>query len=117
MPGTRPGMTAAKQPRSLHRIPREHVAGTLERRQRRPERALELLIEPLRRPTLGAMDRADRPRLIEQEHLIVAHREDLPADPLGAIRREIDDERRDLLRRHLLDALDAALFRLGLRRD
>src|SRR5882672_3254554 len=100
-----------------HRIPREHVAGTLERRQRRPKRALELLIESLRRPTLGAMDRADRPRLIEQEHLIVAHREDLPADPLGAIRRKIDDERSDHLRRHLLDALDAALLRLGLRRN
>src|SRR5882762_4638877 len=90
---------------SSHRIPREHVAGALERRQRRPKRALELLIEPLWRPTLGAMDRADRPRLVEQEHLVVAHREDLPANPLGTIGREINDKRRDLLRRHLLETL------------
>src|SRR5215470_7402439 len=63
------------------------------------------------------MDGADWPRLVEQEHLVVAHREDLPADPFGTIGSEIDDKRRDLLRRHLLEALDAALLLLGLRRD
>src|SRR4051794_29515088 len=117
MPATSAGMTTENDARSSHRIPRKHVPGALERRQRWPERALELLIEPLRRPTLGAMNGADRPRLIEQEHLVVAYRKDLPTDPFGAIGREIDDEWRDLLRRHLLEALDAALLLLGLRRD
>src|SRR5262245_40172837 len=120
MPGTRPGMTTEKtekDARASHRIPREHVGGALERRERGPERALELLIQLLRGPAVGAMDAADRPRLVEQEHFVVAHRKDLPADSFGAIGGEIDDERRDLLRRHLLEALDAALLLLGLRRD
>ncbi len=65
----------------------------------------------------GAVDRAHRARLAEQEHLVVAHAENLPGDAVGAIRGEIDHERRDLLRRHLLEALDAALFLLGLGRD
>src|SRR5215510_2464052 len=94
---------------SSHRIPREHVGGALERRERWPERALELLVKLPGRPAIGAMDGADRTRLVEQEHLVVAHREDLPADALGAIGSEIDDERRDLLRRPLLETLDAAL--------
>src|SRR5262249_38281507 len=46
----RPGR---QQENSSHRIPREHIAGALERRQRRPERALELLIESLWRPAFG----------------------------------------------------------------
>src|SRR5215510_15856891 len=106
-----------KRTSSSHRIPREQVGRAFGRRERCPERALELLVEPLWCPALRAMNRADRSRLVEQEHLVVANREDLPADALGAIGGEIDDERGDLLRRHLLEALDAALLLLGLRRD
>src|SRR5215475_10698478 len=84
-PGSRSLRSLGRDDSNSHRIPREHITRALERRERCRERALELLIEPLRRPSVGAMDRADRPRLIEQEHLIVAHREDLPADPLCAI--------------------------------
>src|SRR5436190_21520215 len=73
-----------------HRVPREHVAGALERRERRSERAFELSLEPLRRPAVGAMQRADRPVLVEQIDLVIAHRENLPGDALGAIGGEIN---------------------------
>src|SRR5262252_9330669 len=92
-------VVTAKATGNSHRVPREHVGRALERRERCPERALELLVEPLWRPAIGAMNRADRSRLVEQEHLVIAHGEDLPADALGAIGGEIDDERGDLLRR------------------
>src|SRR5262249_1469661 len=117
MPGTSRGRTAERAARTSHRVPREHVARALERRGRGPERALELLVELLRRPAVGAVDRADRARLVEQEHLVVAHAENLPGDALGTVGGEVDRERRDLLRRHLLKALDPALVFLGLRRN
>src|SRR6266542_4658645 len=46
-----------------HRIPREHVGGALERRERGAERALELLVELFRRPAVGAVDGAHWPRV------------------------------------------------------
>src|SRR5260370_17397685 len=100
-----------------HRVPREDVAGAIERRQRGTEGALELLIERLRRPAVGAVQRADRARLIEQEDLVVAHREDLPRNALGSIGGEIDDHPRHLLRRHFLETLDAPLLLLPLTRN
>src|SRR5215471_20705434 len=114
-PGSRSLRSLGRDDSNLDRIPREHITGALERRERWPECALELLVQLLRRPAVGAMDGADRARLVEQEHLVVAHCEDLPADAFGTIGGEIDHERGDLLRRHLLDALDAALLLLGLR--
>src|SRR5215469_13065950 len=63
------------------------------------------------------MQGADRARLVEQEYLVVAHREYLPRDTLGRRGSKIDRKRRDLVRRHLAEALDAALLRLALRRD
>src|SRR5215471_1626175 len=71
-----PGTTAGNP---SHRIPRKHIAGALERRERWSECAFELLVQLLRCPAIGAMDGADRARLVEQEYLVVAHREDLPA--------------------------------------
>src|SRR4051812_8594557 len=96
----------------LNGVPREDIAGAVERRERWAERALELRVELFRRPAIGAVDRADRPRLVEQEDLVVAHREDLAGDAGGVVGAEIDDERRDLLRRHLLQAFDALLLGL-----
>src|SRR6266852_6070682 len=96
-------------PRS-HRIPREHVGGTFQRRERGAERALELLVDLVGRPAVGAMDGADRARLVEQEYLVVAHAENLPGDAVGAVGGEIDRERRDLFRRHLTEALDAGFL-------
>src|SRR6476646_3609969 len=79
-----------------NRVPGEHVAGALERRQRRTEGALELLGELLRRPAVGAVDDADRARLIEQEDLVVAHGQHLAGNAARRLRAEIDRERRDL---------------------
>ena len=45
----------------------------------------------------------------QQEHFVVAHPENLPADALRPIAGEIDGQRRDLLRRHLLQLVDARL--------
>src|SRR4051812_7667719 len=42
--------------RASHRVPREVVAGALQRRQRGAEDALELLVELFRRPAIGAVD-------------------------------------------------------------
>src|SRR5438132_8056671 len=100
-----------------YRIPTEDIARALQRRERGAEGALELLVEGLRRPALGAMDRADRARLVEQENLVAAHAENLSGDGFGAVGGEIDDERRDLFRGHLTEALDAPLLILGLGRD
>src|ERR1700751_220685 len=87
-----------------HWIPGEYVAGTLQWRERRRERALKLRIELFRRPAVGAMDRPDRPVLVKQINLIVAHRKNLPGDAFGAIGSEIDRQRRDFLRRHFPNA-------------
>src|SRR5262245_354145 len=103
--------------RASHRIPREYVARALERRERGAEHALELLVELLRGPAVGAVQRADRPRLVEQVDLVVAHPEDLPGDPVGPVAAEIDHERRDLFRRHLAETRHPALLLLGLGRD
>src|SRR6266700_3353207 len=96
-----------------YRIPAEDIARALERRERGAERALELLVEGLRRPALGAMNRADRARLVEQENLVAAHAENLSRDGFGAVGGEIDDERRDLFRGHLAEPLDPPLLLLG----
>src|SRR5262249_57243855 len=64
----------------LYRIPGEDVAGTLERRERRPQRALELLADAVGRPAVGAMDRTDYARLAEQENLVLAYAGHLAAD-------------------------------------
>src|ERR1022692_3583711 len=68
---------SGRRDRASHRVPRKNVAGAIERRQRGAESALELRIEPLRGPAVGAVQRADRARLVEQEDLVVAHRENL----------------------------------------
>src|SRR5436309_780329 len=117
MPGTRPGMTAERSMRSSHRIPREYVARALERSERGGERAFELLIDVLRRPAIRAMDRTDGARLVEQENLVAAHAEDLSGNSLRAIGGEIDRERGDFFRRHLLEPLDPGFLLRRLRRD
>src|SRR5262249_56277378 len=94
----------------LYRIPGEDVARTLERRERGPKRALELLGDTVGRPALRAMDRTDHARLIEQKNLVVAHAENLAGDALGAIGGEINRKRGDLFRRHLLHCLYPPLF-------
>src|SRR5437868_12408693 len=78
----------------LNRIPAEHVARPLERRQRRFECVPELRIERLRGPAVGAMNRADGTRLAKQEYLVVAHPENLSGDSCGAARSKINDQRR-----------------------
>src|SRR5215475_6009465 len=112
MHGTSPGKTPERAARASHRVPREHVARAFKRRERGTECALELLVELLRCPAVGTVDRADRARLVEQEHLVVAYAENLPGYALGAVGSKVDRERRDLLRRHLLEALDPALLLL-----
>src|SRR5262249_37794320 len=72
-----------------YRIPREYVGRALERGERRPERALDLLVDLFRRPAVGAMDGAHRARLVEQEDLVVAHAENLPGNSLGAVAGEV----------------------------
>src|SRR6202140_5701303 len=106
--GVKPGNDplVCRSSRASPRVPRKYVAGAIERRQRGAEGALELRIELLGGPAVGAVQRADRARLVEQENLVVAHRENLSRNAIGAIGGEIDHERRDLLRRHLLEALD-----------
>src|SRR5262245_35982308 len=101
---------SAKACVELYRIPGEDVAGTLERRERRPQRALELLADAFGRPAVGAMDRSDYARLAKQENLVVANAENLAGDALRVIGGEIDRKRRDLFRRHLLHALNPHLF-------
>src|SRR5688500_7521285 len=108
MAGTSPAMTwkgRSTYPPS-YRVPAEHFARAVEGRERGSERTFELRVELVRRPAVGAVDRADRPGLVEQEHLVVAHRKDLPGDAGGFIGAEIDHQRRDLLGRHLLQPLD-----------
>src|SRR5215213_6762337 len=99
------------------RIPGEYFPRAVKRRERWTERALELGVELLRRPAIRTVDRADRPGLVEQEHLVVAHREDLPGDAGRLVGAEIDHQRRDLLRCHLLQPRDALLLSVGLGRD
>src|SRR5262249_23817635 len=111
------GSTTAICYTALYRIPRKNVGRALERRERGAERTLELLCDLVRGPAVGAMNGAHRPGLAEQENLVVAHAEDLAGDPLGGVRAEIDGERGDLLRRHLLHARDALLLPRGFGRD
>src|SRR5262245_14081287 len=91
-------------------IPGEHVGRAFERRERWPERGLELGIDLFRRPAIGAVHDADRSGLVEQEDLVAAHPEDLPGDTLGAVGAEVDRERRDLFSRHLLHTGDPRLL-------
>src|SRR5580698_2181649 len=95
--------SACRRRSPLDRIPREHVARTIERRERGGKGAFELRVELFRGPAVGAMQRADRTGLIEQIDLVVAHRKYLAADAFRAIRRKINDERRDFLRRHFAE--------------
>src|SRR6476619_4789727 len=107
-------MAIARHTLWLYRVPAKHIAGTVERCERRRESTFELCIELFRRPTVGAMDCADRPGLVEQKNLVVAHREDLPGDACRRVGAEIDNQRRDLFRRHLLEPRDALLLSVGL---
>src|SRR5436305_6385427 len=99
-------LTITGVPRRSDGVPGEYVGRALERGKRGSERTLELRLDLVGSPAVEATDRAHRPRLAEQEDLVVAHTEDLARDALGAVRGEIDRERRDLLRRHLLEALN-----------
>src|SRR4051812_36050702 len=103
MPGTRPGMTDYRS----HRVPIEHITRSLERRERLLECILQLRIELLHGPAVGSMQHPDRARLRIEEDLVVAHADDLPADTLGLVGAEVNGKRRDLVRCHLLQALDA----------
>ena len=78
-----------------NRVPVEDVFGALERRQRAGEGAFELRGELFRGPAVGAVDGADRPRLVEQEDLVVAHRQDLSGNTGRRIGTEIDRKRRN----------------------
>ena len=92
---------------------REHVAGTLERRQRRAEGALELLgdLAPASSRRSDACTRIGRGWLNRKISLLRTAKI-CPEMPLGRVGAEIDRERRDLLRRHLLQPLDALLLLL-----
>src|SRR3954451_22183524 len=59
------------------------------------------------------MQYANRARLREQEDLVVAHAENLSRYAVRLFGAQVHRERRDLLRRHLLETLDTQL--LGLR--
>src|SRR5262249_10502777 len=50
-------------------------------------------------------------------NLVVTHRKNLPGYAFGAIRAEIDRQRRDFFRAHFAHARDAFLFLLGLGRN
>src|SRR3954466_14490804 len=102
MPGTRPGMTDYRS----HRIPIEHITRSLERRERLLECVLQLRIELLHGPAVGAMQHPDRARLRVEEDLVVARADDLARDALGLVGAEINRKRRDLIGRHLLQPLD-----------
>src|SRR5947199_7942703 len=106
MPGTRPGMTDYRS----HRIPIEHVAGAFERRERLLECILQLRVDLLYCPAIGAVQHAHWARLRIEEDLIVAHADDLARDAFGFVGAEINRERRDLVGRHLLQPLDALLL-------
>src|SRR5579864_8012643 len=93
-----------------HRVPREYVARALQRRERGRESALELLVDLVRCPAVGALQGADRARLIEQIDLVVAYREYLSADARRLVRGEIDHQRRDLLRRHFSECREMRLL-------
>src|SRR5258707_11651571 len=103
--------------RSLNRIPGENVCRAVELVERSLERRHAVLGDGLRRPALAPLHRAQRTILAEQEDLVHPHTEDLSGDVLGGIGKQIGAHRRDLLRSHLLDLLDAGLLGLGLGRD
>src|SRR6185437_15945492 len=85
--------TAFRRQWSSDRVPGEDFARALERRQRGPEGAFELLGDLARCPAVGAVHHPDRTRLVEQEYLIVAHGENLSGNSLGRIGAEIDRKR------------------------
>src|SRR3569832_494567 len=76
-----------------------------------------MLGDGLWRPAFTTMDRTQRARLAHQEDLVHAHGEDLPGDILRGITEQISDNRRDLLRPHLLDLFYAGLLGLGLKQE
>lgn len=63
------------------------------------------------------MDAADRPRLIEDEYLVVPDGEDLTINAARSVRGQKNDKRRILRRRHHLEPRDACLLIRGLGRN
>src|SRR6478672_11658464 len=72
------GQTLASQ--GSDRVPGEDVARPVERREGRAQHRQRGLDDAFRRPALAAVGVPDRPRLAEQEDLVVADGEDLPGD-------------------------------------
>ena len=63
------------------------------------------------------MVRSTRLRLVEHEHLVVVHAENLPGNSLGTVGGQINGERCDLFRRYLLHARDprrSSVFSAGI---
>src|SRR6476659_7288491 len=99
--------------RGSDRIPGENVRGTVELVERSLQRRHAVLGDGLRRPAFAALHRTYRAILAEQEDLVHPHTEDLSANVLGGIGKQVGAHRRDLLRAHLLDLLDARLLGFG----
>src|SRR3546814_21137918 len=88
--------------RASDRIPGEDVGRAVERIEVVLELVEDALGDRLGRPALGGVRGADRPRLREEEYLVIAHGEDLPRDLRPGIARKRDGERRDLVGVELL---------------